>query len=165
MKKILLTILIMISSFLSFSQNNNKKDVGIKAMFHIGYDRFFAVKHINLLSELEAYKKFELKNINTIINVGGGIDFSTYIWKEYDINVRPYFMTEVGGIVAKDIKMFASLKLGVGFVHYPKYPKYTNISTKARLSLGMTYKDHVTFEIGYNNPSTFTVGIGSRFEF
>lgn len=163
MKKILLTILIMISSFLSFSQN--KKDVGIKTMFHIGYDRFFSVKHINLLTEIEAYKKFELKNINTIINVGGGIDFSTYVWKEYDINVRPYFMTEVGGIVAKDIKMFASLKLGVGFVHYPKYPKYTNISTKARLSLGMTYKDHVTFEIGYNNPSTFTVGIGSRFEF
>lgn len=52
MKKILLTILIMISSFLSFSQN--KKDVGIKAMFHIGYDRFFAVKHINLLFRIRS---------------------------------------------------------------------------------------------------------------
>ena len=163
MKKILLTILIMISSFLSFSQNNNKKDVGIKAMFHIGYDRFFVMKHINLLSELEAYKKFEVKKIDTIFNVGGGLDFSNrFDNASYAAIIVPYFSTEIGGYILQDIRMYTNIKIGVGSIINSVY---SDFFPKASLSLGMIYKENFTVEIGTHFPRAVTLGFGSRFGF
>ena len=165
MKKILVIFIITISSIFSFSAKPmEKKKLGgeVKLMLHGGYDIF---KDPNFLvsAEIGAYKKFEVKKINTIFNVGGGIDFSNYFNDiEYVAIIRPYFSTEIGGYVSKDIRMFTDIKLGVGaFIR----ESFVEAFPKASVSLGMTYKEHFTVEMSYNTFSTISLGFGSRFGF
>ena len=118
---------------------------------------------INLSLEIDAYKKFEVKKINTIFNVGGGLDFTNYFdSSEYEAIIRPYFSTEIAGYVSKDIRMFTDIKLGVGaFIRESLVEAFP----KASVSLGMTYKEHFTFEVAGNFPTTVSIGFGSRFGF
>ena len=164
MKKVLVIFLITISSVLSFSakQMQNKKDVELKAMLHAGYDPIIP-EHINVLIEVGAYKKFEINKTKAIINVGGGVDLSNYFDGDtYNGFFRPYFSTEIGGYLSKDVRMFTDIKLGLGvfFGNKGTYPQ-----PKAGLSLGLTYKEHFTIEVAANFPGTFTIGLGSRFGF
>ena len=165
MKKILVIFIITISSIFSFSAKPmEKKKLGgeVKLMIHGGYD-LFKDPNFLLSAEIGAYKKFEVKKINTIFNVGGGIDFSNYFNDvEYVAIIRPYFSTEIGGYVSKDIRMFTDIKLGVGaFIR----ESFVEAFPKASVSLGMTYKEHFTVEMSYNTFSTISLGFGSRFGF
>ena len=164
MKKIFITIFIISSSIFSFSakpMQNKKLDVELKTMIHGGYD-----PHENLgtiFLEVEASKKFDVKKINTIFNVGGGIDFSNYFDDEHYIGViRPYFSTEIAGYVSPDVRMFTDIKLGIGI----SANKYTVMAyPKTGITLGMTYKESFTVELGYNIPTAITLGFGARFGF
>ena len=165
MKKILVIFIITISSIFSFSAKPmEKKKLGgeVKLMLHGGYD-LFKDPNFLLSAEIGAYKKFEVKKINTIFNVGGGIDFSNYFNDiEYVAIIRPYFSTEIGGYVSKDIRMFTDIKLGVGaFIRESLIEAFP----KASVSIGMTYKEHFTVEMSYNTFSTISLGFGSRFGF
>ena len=165
MKKILVIFIITISSIFSFSAKlMEKKKLGgeVKLMLHGGYD-LFKDPNFLLSAEIGAYKKFEVKKINTIFNVGGGIDFSNYFNDiEYVAIIRPYFSTEIAGYVSKDIRMFTDIKLGVGaFIR----ESFVEAFPKASVSLGMTYKEHFTVEMSYNTFSTISLGFGSRFGF
>ncbi len=165
MKKILVIFIITISSIFSFSAKPmEKKKLGgeVKLMLHGGYD-LFKDPNFLLSAEIGAYKKFEVKKINTIFNVGGGIDFSNYFNDiEYIAIIRPYFSTEIDGYVSKDIRMFTDIKLGVGaFIR----ESFVEAFPKASVSLGMTYKEHFTVEMSYNTFSTISLGFGSRFGF
>lgn len=165
MKKIFITIFIISSSIFSFSakpMQNKKLDVELKTMIHGGYD-----PHENLgtiFLEVEASKKFDVKKINTIFNVGGGIDFSNYFDDEHYIGViRPYFATEIGGYVSPDLRMYTGVKLGIG----PKFVSAAGSTFIPKLNavLGITYKEKFTSEIGYHLPATITLGVGARFGF
>ena len=181
MKKIILIFIITISSVFSFSAKpkktttkttkkvevvkpvqKKKLDVELKAMLSGGYDHVVGQKFV-ISAEVGVYKKFEVKKINTIFNVGGGIDFSNYFNDiEYVAIIRPYFSTEIGGYVSKDIRMFTDIKLGVGaFIR----ESFVEAFPKASVSLGMTYKEHFTVEMSYNTFSTISLGFGSRFGF
>ena len=165
MKKILVIFLVTISSIFSFSAKPmEKKKLGgeVKLMLHGGYD-LFKDPNFLLSAEIGAYKKFEVKKINTIFNVGGGLDFSNYFLtgKYYGL-VRPYFSTEIGGYVSKDIRMYTDIKLGVGLLFGDKG---LEAHPKAGLSLGLTYKEHFTIEVAGNFPATVSIGFGSRFGF
>ena len=165
MKKILVIFIITISSIFSFSAKPmEKKKLGgeVKLMLHGGYD-LFKDPNFLLSAEIGAYKKFEVKKINTIFNVGGGLDFSNYFNSgEYIAIIRPYFSTEIGGYVSKDIRIFTDIKLGVGaFIR----ESFVEAFPKASVSLGMTYKEHFTVEMSYNTFSTISLGFGSRFGF
>ncbi len=165
MKKILVIFIITISSIFSFSAKPmEKKKLGgeVKLMLHGGYD-LFKDPNFLLSAEIGAYKKFEVKKINTIFNVGGGIDFSNYFNDiEYVAIIRPYFSTEIGGYVSKDIRMFTDIKLGVGaFIRESLIEAFP----KASVSIGMTYKEHFTVEMSYNTFSTISLGFGTRFGF
>jgi len=165
MKKILVIFIITISSIFSFSAKPmEKKKLGgeVKLILHGGYD-LFKDPNFLLSAEIGAYKKFEVKKINTIFNVGGGIDFSNYFNDvEYVAIIRPYFSTEIGGYVSKDIRMFTDIKLGVGaFIR----ESFVEAFPKASVSIGMTYKEHFTVEMSYNTFSTISLGFGSRFGF
>ena len=165
MKKILVIFIITISSIFSFSAKPmEKKKLGgeVKLMLHGGYD-LFKDPNFLLSAEIGAYKKFEVKKINTIFNVGGGIDFSNYFNDiEYVAIIRPYFSTEIGGYLIKDVRMFTDIKLGVGaFIR----ESFVEAFPKASVSLGMTYKEHFTVEMSYNTFSTISLGFGARFGF
>ena len=181
MKKIILIFIITISSVFSFSAKpkktttkttkkvevvkpvqKKKLDVELKAMLSGGYDHVADQKFV-ISAEVGAYKKFEVKKINTIFNVGGGLDFSNYFLtgKYYGL-VRPYFSTEIGGYVSKDIRMYTDIKLGVGLLFGDKG---LEAHPKAGLSLGLTYKEHFTIEVAGNFPATVSIGFGSRFGF
>ena len=165
MKKILVIFIITISSIFSFSAKPmEKKKLGgeVKLMLHGGYD-LFKDPNFLLSAEIGAYKKFEVKKINTIFNVGGGIDFSNYFNDiEYVAIIRPYFSTEIAGYVSKDVRMYTDIKLGVGaFIRESLVEAFP----KASVSLGMTYKEHFTVEMSYNTFSTISLGFGSRFGF
>ena len=165
MKKILVIFIITISSIFSFSAKSmEKKKLGgkVKLMLHGGYD-LFKDPNFLLSAEIGAYKKFEVKKINTIFNVGGGIDFSNYFNDiEYVAIIRPYFSTEIAGYVSKDIRMFTDIKLGVGaFIR----ESFVETFPKASVSLGMTYKERFTVELAYNLPVTISLGFGARFGF
>ena len=181
MKKIILIFIITISSVFSFSAKpkktttkttkkvevvkpvqKKKLDVELKAMLSGGYDHVVGQK-FTISTEIGAYKKFEVKKINTIFNVGGGIDFSNYFdSSEYIALIRPYFSTEIAGYVSKDIRMFTDLKLGVGaFINEDEVQAFP----KTSVSLGMTYKERFTVELAYNLPVTISLGFGARFGF
>ena len=165
MKKILVIFIITISSIFSFSAKPmEKKKLGgeVKLMLHGGYD-LFKDPNFLLSAEIGAYKKFEVKKINTIFNVGGGIDFSNYFNDiEYVAIIRPYFSTEIAGYVSPDVRMFTDIKLGVGaFIR----ESFVEAFPKASVSLGMTYKEHFTVEMSYNTFSTISLGFGARFGF
>ena len=181
MKKIILIFIITISSVFSFSAKpkktttkttkkvevvkpvqKKKLDVELKAMLSGGYDHVVGQK-FTISTEIGAYKKFEVKKINTIFNVGGGIDFSNYFdSSEYIALIRPYFSTEIAGYVSKDIRMFTDVKLGVGaFINEDEVQAFP----KTSVSLGMTYKERFTVELAYNLPVTISLGFGARFGF
>ena len=181
MKKIILIFIITISSVFSFSAKpkktttkttkkvevvkpvqKKKLDVELKAMLSGGYDHVVGQK-FTISTEIGAYKKFEVKKINTIFNVGGGLDFSNYFdSSEYIALIRPYFSTEIAGYVSKDIRMFTDVKLGVGaFINEDEVQAFP----KTSVSLGMTYKEHFTVELAYNLPVTISLGFGARFGF
>ena len=181
MKKIILIFIITISSVFSFSAKpkktttkttkkvevvkpvqKKKLDVELKAMLSGGYDHVVGQK-FTISTEIGAYKKFEVKKINTIFNVGGGLDFSNYFNSgEYIALIRPYFSTEIAGYVSKDIRMFTDIKLGVGaFINEDEVQAFP----KTSVSLGMTYKERFTVELAYNLPVTISLGFGARFGF
>ena len=181
MKKIILIFIITISSVFSFSAKpkktttkttkkvevvkpvqKKKLDVELKAMLSGGYDHVVGQKFV-ISAEVGAYKKFEVKKINTIFNVGGGLDFSNYFdSSEYIALIRPYFSTEIAGYVSKDIRMFTDIKLGVGaFINEDEVQAFP----KTSVSLGMTYKERFTVELAYNLPVTISLGFGARFGF
>ena len=181
MKKIILIFIITISSVFSFSSkpkktttkttkkveivkpvHKKKLDVELKAMLSGGYDHVVGQK-FTISTEIGAYKKFEVKKINTIFNVGGGLDFSNYFdSSEYIALIRPYFSTEIAGYVSKDIRMFTDVKLGVGaFINEDEVQAFP----KTSVSLGMTYKERFTVELSYNLPVTISLGFGARFGF
>ena len=165
MKKILVIFIITISSIFSFSAKPmEKKKLGgeVKLMLHGGYD-LFKDPNFLLSAEIGAYKKFEVKKINTIFNVGGGLDFSNYFdSSKYEAIIRPYFSTEIAGYVSPDVRMFTDIKLGIGI----SANKYTVIAyPKTGITLGMTYKESFTVELGYNIPTAITLGFGARFGF
>ena len=181
MKKIILIFIITISSVFSFSAKpkkttikttkkvevvkpvqKKKLDVELKAMLSGGYDHVVGQKFV-ISAEVGAYKKFEVKKINTIFNVGGGLDFSNYFdSSEYIALIRPYFSTEIAGYVSKDIRMFTDVKLGVGaFINEDEVQAFP----KTSVSLGMTYKERFTVELAYNLPVTISLGFGARFGF
>ena len=181
MKKIILIFIISISSVFSFSAKpkktttkttkkvevvkpvqKKKLDVELKAMLSGGYDHVVGQKFV-ISAEVGAYKKFEVKKINTIFNVGGGLDFSNYFdSSEYIALIRPYFSTEIAGYVSKDIRMFTDVKLGVGaFINEDEVQAFP----KTSVSLGMTYKERFTVELAYNLPVTISLGFGARFGF
>ena len=181
MKKIILIFIITISSVFSFSAKpkktttkttkkvevvkpvqKKKLDVELKAMLSGGYDHVVGQK-FTISTEIGAYKKFEVKKINTIFNVGGGLDFSNYFdSSEYIALIRPYFSTEIAGYVSKDIRMFTDVKLGVGaFINEDEVRAFP----KTSVSLGMTYKERFTVELAYNLPVTISLGFGARFGF
>ncbi len=181
MKKIILIFIITISSVFSFSAKpkktttkttkkvevvkpvqKKKLDVELKAMLSGGYDHVVGQK-FTISTEIGAYKKFEVKKINTIFNVGGGLDFSNYFdSSEYIALIRPYFSTEIAGYVSKDIRMFTDVKLGVGaFINEDEVQAFP----KTSVSLGMTYKERFTVELAYNLPVTISLGFGARFGF
>lgn len=176
MNKLLLICLISISSVLSFSEKmikNNDKDklqfieseqrkklgIELKTMLHSGYD--VILRAGNIRTEVNVYKRFDVKN--AIFNVGAGLDFSNYFKeKEYVLGfIRPYFATEIGGYVSKDVRMYTELKLG-GTLAFSRGKKPL---PKAGISLGMTYKERFTAELGYDFPSSLTLGLGARFGF
>ena len=183
MKKLYVIIMIIISSVFSFSASAKKStnktkttkkvevvkpvqkkklDVELKAMLSGGYDHVVGQKFV-ISAEVGAYKKFEVKKINTIFNVGGGLDFSNYFdSSEYIALIRPYFSTEIAGYVSKDIRMFTDVKLGVGaFINEDEVRAFP----KTSVSLGMTYKERFTVELAYNLPVTISLGFGARFGF
>lgn len=173
MNKLLLICLIYISSVLSFSEKVKKNDdkgklqvikseqhkklgIELKTMLHSGYDFLLGG---TIKAEVTLYKRFDVKN--AVFNVGAGLDFSNYFKeKEYVLGfIRPYFATEIGGYVSKDVRMYTELKLG-GTLAFGGKPL-----PKAGVSLGMTYKERFTAELGYDLPSSFTLGLGARFGF
>lgn len=175
MNKLLLICLIYISSVLSFSEKVKKNDdkgklqvikseqhkklgIELKTMLHSGYDVIFSAG--NIRTEVTVYKRFDVKN--AVFNVGAGFDFSNYFKeKEYELGViRPYFATEIGGYVSKDVRMYTELKLGGTLLAFGGKPL-----PKAGVSLGMTYKERFTAELGYDFPSSLTLGLGARFGF
>ena len=181
MKKIILIFIISISSVFSFSAKpkktttkttkkvevvkpvqKKKLDVELKAMLSGGYDHVVGQKFV-ISAEVGAYKKFEVKKINTIFNVGGGLDFSNYFdSSEYIALIRPYFSTEIAGYVSPDVRMFTDIKLGVGaFINEDEVQAFP----KTSVSLGMTYKERFTVELAYNLPVTISLGFGARFGF
>ena len=181
MKKIILIFIITISSVFSFSAKpkktttkttkkvevvkpvqKKKLDVELKAMLSGGYDHVVGQK-FTISTEIGAYKKFEVKKINTIFNVGGGLDFTNYFdSSEYIAIIRSYFSTEIAGYVSKDIRMFTDVKLGVGaFINEDEVQAFP----KTSVSLGMTYKERFTVELAYNLPVTISLGFGARFGF
>ena len=183
MKKLYVIIMIIISSVFSFSASAKKStnktkttkkvevvkpvqkkklDVELKAMLSGGYDHVAYQKFV-ISAEVGAYKKFEVKKINTIFNVGGGLDFTNYFdSSEYEAIIRPYFSTEIAGYVSPDVRMFTDIKLGIGI----SANKHTVIAyPKTGITLGMTYKERFTVELGYNIPTAITLGFGARFGF
>ena len=165
MKKIFITIFILFSSIFSFSAKqvqNKKLDVELKTMIHGGYDEWENLGFVFL--EVEAFKKFEVKEINTIFNVGGGIDLANFFGnKQYIPVIRPYFVTEIGGYITPDVRMYTDIKLGVG----PKlrFDNSKPVVPKTGVTLGVTYKEKFTAEIGYYAPEAVTLGFGARFGF
>lgn len=181
MNKLLLICLIYISSVLSFSEKVKKNDdkgklqvikseqhkklgIELKTMLHSGYDVIFSAG--NIRTEVTVYKRFDVKN--AIFNVGAGLDFSNYLKIDTEIIyagfIRPYFATEIGGYVSKDIRMYTELKLGGAFIFGAALLR-RNPLPKAGISLGMTYKERFTAELGYDFPSGLTLGLGARFGF
>ena len=165
MKKTLITIMIALSSVLSFSEKlvqKKKLDLELKTMLSGGAD-FTIYPHAIVSLEFEVYKKFEVKKIDTIFNVGGGLDFSNrFDNASYAAIIVPYFSTEIGGYILQDIRMYTNIKIGVGSIINSVY---TDFFPKASLSLGMTYKENFTAEIGTHFPRAVTLGFGSRFGF
>lgn len=182
MNKLLLICLIYISSVLSFSEKVKKNDdkgklqvikseqhkklgIELKTMLHSGYDFLLGSESGSgsgtIKAEVTLYKRFDVKN--AVFNVGAGLDFSNYFKeKEYVLGfIRPYFATEIGGYVSKDVRMYTELKLG-GTLAFSRGKKPL---PKAGISLGMTYKERFTAELGYDFPSSLTLGLGARFGF
>ena len=165
MKKILVIFIITISSIFSFSAKPmEKKKLGgeVKLMLHAGYDPLI-LKKTDIALSLSAYKKYDVKSIDALINVGGGIDFLNYFDGDfYDAGILGYFAAEVGGYLNPNTRLFAGTKLGagslVGDTAEQAFPK-------AGLVVGMTYKENFTVELEFSLPSTFTIGFGSRFGF
>ncbi len=165
MKKTLITIMIALSSVLSFSEKlvqKKKLDLELKTMLSGGAD-FTIYPHAIVSLEFEVYKKFEVKKIDTIFNVGGGLDFSNrFDNASYAAIIVPYFSTEIGGYILQDIRMYTNIKIGVGSIINSVY---SDFFPKASLSLGITYKENFTAEIGTHFPRAVTLGFGSRFGF
>jgi len=165
MKKTFIIIMIALSSVLSFSEKlvqKKKLDLELKTMLIGGAD-FTIFPHAIVSLEFEVYKKFEVKKIDTIFNVGVGLDFSNrFDNASYAAIIVPYFSTEIGGYILQDIRMYTNIKIGVGSIINSVY---TDFFPKASLSLGMTYKENFTAEIGTHFPRAVTLGFGSRFGF
>lgn len=165
MKKTLIVIMIALSSVLSFSEKlvqKKKLDLELKTMLSGGAD-FTIFPHAIVSLEFEVYKKFEVKKIDTIFNVGVGLDFSNcFDNASYAAIIVPYFSTEIGGYILQDIRMYTNIKIGVGSIINSVY---SDFFSKASLSLGMTYKENFTAEIGTHFPRAVTLGFGSRFGF
>ena len=165
MKKTLIIIMIALSSVLSFSEKlvqKKKLDLELKTMLIGGAD-FTIFPHAIVSLEFEVYKKFEVKKIDTIFNVGVGLDFSNcFDNASYAAIIVPYFSTEIGGYILQDIRMYTNIKIGVGSIINSVY---SDFFPKASLSLGMTYKENFTAEIGTHFPRAVTLGFGSRFGF
>lgn len=165
MKKTLIIIMIALSSVLSFSEKlvqKKKIDLELKTMLSGGAD-FTIFPHAIVSLEFEVYKKFEVKKIDTIFNVGVGLDFSNrFDNASYAAIIVPYFSTEIGGYILQDIRMYTNIKIGVGSIINSVY---TDFFPKASLSLGMIYKENFTAEIGTHFPRAVTLGFGSRFVF
>lgn len=178
MNKLLLICLIYISSVLSFSEKVKKNDdkgklqvikseqhkklgIELKTMLHSGYD--FLVESGTIKAEVTVYKRFDVKN--AVFNVGAGLDFSNYFTEtKYLVGeIRPYFATEIGGYVSKDVRMYTELKLG-GTLKFEGV-SLRKSSPKAGISLGITYKERFTAELGYDFPLGLTLGLGARFGF
>ena len=166
MKKILVIFIITISSIFSFSAKPmEKKKLGgeVKLMLHAGYDPLI-LKKTDIALSLSVYKKYDVKSIDALINVGGGIDFLNYFDGDfYDAGILGYFAAEVGGYLNPNTRLFSGTKLGIGLltggdIVYQPFPK-------AGLVVGMTYKENFTVELEFSLPSTFTIGFGSRFGF
>ena len=165
MKKTFIIIMIALSSVLSFSEKlvqKKKLDLELKTMLIGGAD-FTIFPHAIVSLEFEVYKKFEVKKIDTIFNVGVGLDFSNrFDNASYAAIIVPYFSTEIGGYILQDIRMYTNIKIGVGSIINSVY---SDFFPKASLSLGMTYKENFTAEIGTHFPRAVTLGFGSRFGF
>lgn len=155
MKKIIF-ILTMMSTF-TFSNDIRNSIVELKGTVSAGYD--FYTKDTAFINELTVYRKFEEKKINTIFNVGGGLDITHYYGKAFMF--RPYIATEIGGYVSPNTKLYTDLKLGLGLV-----TDFTDIVpfSKVGVGFGVLYK-HVSVEIGYNFPGAITLGFGTRLGF
>ena len=160
MKKTIFIILTMMS-ILTFSKANNAE---LKGTTHVGYD--ILTEHTVLMGELTLYRKFESKKTNAIFNIGGGIDVAAYLgpYKQrdkYAFILRPYFATEIGGYVSKDVRVYGDIKLGLGILFTDKT---ASLFHKAGASIGVTYKKF-TFELGYDLPTAISIGFGARFGF
>lgn len=168
MSRLLLICFISLSSILSFSEKienkeqNKKANFELKAMIHSGYDVLVRSGTATIKAEVNIYKRFDVKS--AIFNVGAGIDFTNFFNKESYVGViRPYLVTEIGGYVSKNVRMYTDLKLG-GTLFFRNTLSYDQV-LKTGVSLGMTYKERFTAEIGFDYPSSFTLGLGARFGF
>ena len=163
MKKILLIILtIMTTLAFSHEMKNKKNDIELKTMIRTGFNPLS--KSIALVGEVAAYKTYRFEKPDVMVNVGGGIDVGASIRNEntkYFGLVRPYFATEIGGYVSKDVRVYGDIKLGLGILFTDKT---ASLFHKAGASIGVTYKKF-TFELGYDLPSAISIGFGARFGF
>ena len=177
MKKILVIFIISVSSIFLFSAEekeqveNKKLGIEVKTMINAGFEAQSQIG--DFFVELDVSKRFDVEKINTIFNVGGGIDFANYFnsKRQYSAVIAPYFLTEVGGYISKDTRLYTNMKTGVGVRITPKDNgggmdnnlKIEHLP-KFELGLGVLYK-HLSAEISYNYPIALTLGLGARFGF
>ena len=173
MKKILVIFIISVSSIFLFSAEekeqveNKKLGIELKTMINAGFEAESKIG--DFFVELDVSKRFDVEKINTIFNVGGGIDFANYFNfnRQYSAVITPYFLTEVGGYISKDTRLYTNMKTGVGVRITAQNngggmsPKIEHLP-KFELGLGVLYK-HLSAEISYNYPIALTLGLGARF--
>ena len=168
MKKIFVSIFILSTSFFLFSSEekeqveNKKLGIELKTMINAGYENISG--NGDIFIELEASKRFDVDKINTIFNVGGGVDFTSFFGDGGFVGVlNTYLLTEVGGYVSKDTRLYTNMKVGVG-IKKGTNDDNSNTLPKFEFGLGVLYK-HLSVEASYNVIGALTLGIGARFGF
>lgn len=155
MKKFFCTLgaILSISSFGAGNKNDIQKkipDLEVKTMIGLGYNfdnpdfAFISTINTNL------YKTLYAPKLNTIFNVGVGLELSNIFSKDrYTTNtIIPYFSTEVGGYVGKDVRMYTGLDIGTNF-----------LLMKGSAYLGLSYKGFST-EVAAQVPPFIVSGMG-----
>ena len=170
MKKILVIFIITLQSFFLFSYEdqieNKKLGIELKTMINAGYET--DGQNGNVFLELDLSKRFDVEKINTIFNIGGGIDFASYFASNTFLGtIKTYILTEVGGYVSKDTRLYTNMKAGVGVAIKKNDNDNGNkvsYQPKFELGLGVLYK-YLSVEASYNYVGALTLGIGARFGF
>ncbi|WP_068267978.1 OmpA family protein [Caviibacter abscessus] len=162
MKKFLiLTITLASISSFGFKKYSEPefKDFEFKVLIHGGYDIKNSLGHIAL--DGAGYKTFYVPNINTLFNLGVGLEFgSSFKAGQYKPSFMPYVTTEIAGYVHEDVRLYGGIDLGAG---YDGTNGGKSLVGKVGAYMGLTYDERFTVELGGKYPGVITLGLGARF--